>query len=184
MTASRCDQLDEYLCGWLPPDEAARFESHLADCAACREESALQRRIDRMLADGNASFAPVPAGLQGRIDCGIRAARRRRMAAWGIAITAAAGVVLAFGLWGREKTPFVPREAHETAQSSPADGEGSVAIVPPLSSEPPIPEVHVTMVDPASAIIIPVESHRPNVTLVRVFPTIRVDSEGENVKSP
>ncbi|MGO9114592.1 MAG: anti-sigma factor family protein [Thermoguttaceae bacterium] len=184
MTAPRCNQLDEYLCGWLLPDEAAHFEAHLADCAACRDECALQRRIDRLLADGNASIAPVPVSLRGRVDRGIRTARRRRMAGWAIAITAAAGAVLALGLWVRENLSFLPRERRETAQSLPATENGPVSVVPPVGSEPPANAVHVTMVDPLSAIVMPVESHRPNVTVVYVFPTIRVDREGESVRSP
>jgi len=184
MTVSRCEQLDEYLCGWLPPDEAARFEAHLAGCAVCREESALQRQIDRLLADGNAAVAPVPVSLKSRVDRGIRAARRRRMVRWAFAVTAAAGAVLAFGLWMRENPSIVPRVVRETAQSSSARENGPVSVVPPVSSEPPVTAVHVTMVDPSSAIVMPAESHFPNVTIVYVFPTIRVDREGESVRSP
>jgi anti-sigma factor RsiW len=184
MTAPRCEQLDEYLCGWLIPDEAARFEAHLANCAACRDECSLQRRIDRLLADANASIAPVPAGLKSRVDRRIRAAHRRRMVGWAIAVTAAAGVALALGLWVRENLSFVPREGRETAQSLSATENGPVSVTPSVGSEPPAAAIHVTMVDPSSAIVMPVESHRPNVTVVYVFPSIRVDREGESVRSP
>jgi anti-sigma factor RsiW len=184
MIALRCDQLDEYLCGWLMPDEAARFEAHLADCAACRDECSLQRRIDRLLADRNASIAPVPAGLKSRVDRRIRAAHRRRMLGWTVAVTVAAGAVLALGLWMRENLSLVRRERRETAQSSSATENGPVPVVPPVASEPPVAAVRVTMVDPSSAIVMPVESHRPNVTVVYVFPTIRTDGEGESVRSP
>jgi len=184
MTDHRCDQLDEYLCGWLPPDEAARFEAHLADCAACRDESALQRRIDRLLADGNASIAPVPAGLKSRVDHAIRAAHRRRTVRWAIGVTAAAGAVLSLGLWMRENLSLVRRERRETAQNSSATENGPVPVVPPVASEPPAAAARVTMVDPTSAIVMPVESHRPNVTVVYVFPTIRTDRAGESVRSP
>ena len=179
MTAPRCDQLDEYLCGWLPPDEAARFEAHLADCAACREECALQRRIDRMLADGNASFAPVPAGLRSRIDRGIRAARRRRMACMGHCDHGSGRSCTGIGALGERKDSFRATRRHmRRPKVRPRMVKAPSSIVPPLGSEPPVPAVHVTMVDPASAIVMPVESHRPNVTLVCVFPTIRVDSGG------
>jgi len=91
---------------------------------------------------------------------------------------------LALGLWVRENLPFVPREGRETAQDSSATENGPASVVPPVGSEPPVTDAHVTMVDPSSSIVMPVESHRPNVTVVYVFPTIRADREGESVKSP
>ena len=65
MTDPRCDRLDEYLCGWLSPDEAAAFEAHLAGCPACRDEAAVQRHIDGLLAEGSAQVEPVPVTFGG-----------------------------------------------------------------------------------------------------------------------
>ena len=174
MTDPRCNQLDEYLCGWLSPEEAAAFEAHLVDCADCQEDCALQRRIDRLLADGNAWITPVPVGLRSRVDRGIRTARRRRMLEWSSAIAAAA-VALALGLWATAKHSF--RDGQEMAQRQTGEGNSPVAIV--ARSEPPVPAARVTMVDPSSAIVMPVASHHPNITLVRVYPTIQISREGE-----
>jgi anti-sigma factor RsiW len=184
MTAPRCDQIDEYLCGWLPPDEAVSFEAHLADCASCRDECAVQRRIDRLLAGAYVSIAPVPTSLRGRVDRGIQAARRRRMAGWAVAITAAAGVLLVFGLWVRENSSVLPREARETAQSASVTEHSANPVVPKVEAKPPVAPALVTVVDLSSAIVMPVESHHPNVTVVYVFPTIPADREGESLRSP
>jgi hypothetical protein len=115
---------------------------------------------------------------------GIRAAQRRRRVGWAIAIAAAAGVAFVLGLWVRENQSVVHGEGRETAQGSPATENGPVSVVPPVGSEPPVTVVRVTMADPSSAIVMPVESHHPNVTVVYVFPTIRADREGESVRSP
>jgi anti-sigma factor RsiW len=176
VTDLRCDQLDEYLCGWLSPEEAASFEAHLADCTACREDCALQRRIDRSLADGNVWITPVPVGLRSRVDCKIRTARRRRMLGWASVIAATAGVSLALGIWATAPHSFMPRDGRETAQHLSGEGNGPAAILP--RSEPPVPAAQVSMVDPSSAIVMPVESHRPNVTLVRVYQTFQVSRDG------
>jgi anti-sigma factor RsiW len=184
MNAPQCDQLDEYLGGWLPPEGIAHFEAHLASCKACREECALQRRLDRLLAGENARLARVPAGLASRIDHRILAARRRRIFEWTVVVTAAAGILLAFGLWIRERLSIVRHEEREIAQRSLVEPERPVPVDSPLAAKPPVSDVRVTMVDSTSAIVMPVESHRPNVTIVRIFPTIRVAAEVESMKSP
>jgi hypothetical protein len=35
------------------------------------------------------------------------------------------------------------------------------------------PQAEVTMVDPSSAIVVPVESNIPNVTIVWIYPTVK-----------
>ena len=68
MDTGPCDHLDDYLAGGLSADEAARFEAHLADCPACREEVAHGQRIDRLLAQGSRRLEPVPPSLVDRIE--------------------------------------------------------------------------------------------------------------------
>jgi anti-sigma factor RsiW len=185
MTDPRCDQLDNYLCGWLSPDEAADFEAHLAECPACQEERAIQQRIDRLLAEGNDSVAPVPVGLRSRVDRGIRAARRRRAFGWAGAAAAAVSVALALGLWAAWDFSFLPQAQRNTEQSMPIDSNEPVAVAPPVHPEsPPAPVVQVTMLDPDSAIVMPIESRSPNVTLVRIYPTFRINQEGEDPEPP
>ena len=92
--------------------------------------------------------------------------------------------MLALGLLVRDKSSVVPQEERETTQSEPAEAELPAGINPPLPEKPPVPGVRVTMVDPTSAVIMPVESRCPNVTIVRIFPTIRVAVGAGNMNSP
>ena len=184
MTDPRCEQLDEYLCGWLSPDEAAGFEAHLAACPTCREEATLQRQIDRLLAEETAQIEPVPVALAGRIERAVRAARRRRLVGWAGAVTTAAGIVLAVGLWAAQNL-FFPRDDGRPMAHTPAvPTDAPEPSAPFARSEPPsAAPVRVTLVDPSSAILVPIESHSPNVTLVCVYPTTKVDREGDSEPS-
>jgi hypothetical protein len=175
MANPQCEQLDEYLCGFLPPDEAAQFEAHLAACPTCREEAASQRHIDRLLADGTAEIEPVPIVLVRRVEHRIQVARRRRQFAWAGALTAAATIMLALGLWGTRNTLLPPDEGHPIARSTTL----------PIDSEPhPTTSIRVTPLDPSSAIYVPMESHSPNVTVICVYPTTRVNREASSRLSP
>jgi anti-sigma factor RsiW len=179
MAEPRCEQLDEYLCGWLSPDEAAEFAAHLAGCSACREECAVQRRIDRLLAEGAAGIEPVPAALADRIERGVRAARRRRRVGWACALTAAAGIVLALGLWGAPRSSFLRNDARPVVTAPVAADDLPQQPVLPSSAKPQAAAIaRVTLVDSSSAILVPVESHSPNVTVVRIYPTVKIAREG------
>ena len=177
MSDRRCELLDEYLCGWLSPQAAADFEAHLADCPACQEEASCQRQIDRLLAEGAAWTEPVPASLPGRIQQGVRAAQHRRLLGWS---SAAAVIVLALGFW-RAASVFSPSaDRGQLAQRSTISGGVSNPIASPenappiatgadsqrqeladsstaMPAEPPPARVRVTLVDPSSAILVPME---------------------------
>ena len=60
------DQLGAFLDEELAPEEAARVEAHLADCARCRADLALQRRLRDRLAALPATRAP--AALRSRVE--------------------------------------------------------------------------------------------------------------------
>jgi anti-sigma factor RsiW len=173
-----CEQLDEYLCGWLAPDEAAEFEGHLAGCSACREQSAVQRRIDRLLAEGATGIEPIPAALADRIERGVRAARRRRRVGWVCALTAAAGIVLALGFWGAPRLSFLRHDARPVVAAPVAADDSPGQPAPPFAKPQAAAMARVTLVDSSSAILVPVESHSPNVTVVRIYPTVRIAGDG------
>jgi anti-sigma factor RsiW len=175
MTDPQCDQLDAYLCGWLSPHEAADFKTHLADCPACREECAVQQRIDRVMAEEATRAEPVPAVVADRIERGIRAARRRRQIGWASALTAA-GILLALGLWGAPGVFSGRNHARSTVPTPVADNSHEPRALP-SAAKPQAVAVRVTLVDSSSAILMPVESHSPNVTIVCVYPTTRVARE-------
>jgi anti-sigma factor RsiW len=169
MADPRCEQLDEYMCGWLLPDEVAEFEAHLAGCSVCQEHCAAQREIDRMLAEEAVEVEAVPAVVADRIERGVRAARRRRLMGWACGLTAA-GVVLALGFWGIQM-----------ARGPAAIGNSRELAAPlPFAKPPAVAAARVTLADSSSAILVPVESHSPNVTVVCIFPTTnlsRADTE-------
>jgi anti-sigma factor RsiW len=176
MTAPRCDQLDEYLCGWLSPDEREGFEAHLADCAECQRECAIQERVDGLMSQCDDDIAPA-GDLRSRVDCAIATARRRRVLGWAGALTAAAVVALALAAWKARSVPVAPHDDRAIAQQ-PAGGENRpLPAPPPAGPQAPEPGVQVSMVDPSSAIVMPAASHSPNVTLVFVYPTFPIIKE-------
>jgi anti-sigma-K factor RskA len=124
------DSLGAWLLGALPEDEAAGFERHLGECAACREDAAaLQVAVDALPASAE-PHAPPPA-LKARIMAEVereaallhaagpesdRPARRSRFAwltprpalAWGLAVLlllvgAGAGVLGSNALRGTDR---------------------------------------------------------------------------------
>jgi anti-sigma factor RsiW len=181
MNDPRCDQLDEYLCGLLSPDEAAEFDAHLADCQVCRDERELQRRIDRLLTDENTYSAPVPAGLRSRVVRGVRAKRRRRMLSWAGAAASALSVAVALTFATTNGLFFTAPDQAKTDQIAPFGDYGGLAVVSPVQiKSPPVVVAQVAMLDPESAIAVPIESHSPNVTLVQIYPTFYANMEGES----
>jgi anti-sigma factor RsiW len=177
MTDPRCDRLDEYLCGWLSPSEAAEFETHLAHCPACQSELAVQKQIDRLLGEANAQVKPVPTVLAGRIERDVRTMRRRRIG-WACAVTAAAASFLALGIWefgGGLLSIDATRPASQPPIIADRAIEPSVSLV--TAGPQAAVAARVTLADPSAAIALPIESHSPNVTLVRIYPTIRTDRQ-------
>jgi anti-sigma factor RsiW len=157
---SECERLDSYLDGALPREDAERFAAHLDCCEACLFAINEQRWIDGLLGDAAALEQPA-SELAERI---VRRAResatlplRRRLAF----VAAAAAVVLAmFFVWRGEP------DARQAAALRSGGGGGEVVA---RSSVPPIAVVF----GGDDAIIVPVESDSPDVTIVEVYPTTR-----------
>ncbi len=188
-----CDRLDEYLCGWLGPEEAARFEAHLASCPACQDECALQREIDRLLAQGSDRFEPVPNALAIRIER--QATRLRRRLAWTCALAAAVSLAAAIGLWAFHNRSSGRGDEWPVAEAPPTPTNAPAPPAPPAPSGPPAPTApsapqrpapaRVALVDPSSAILVHAKSRNPSITLVWVYPTVRVDqNDVKGVRSP
>lgn len=173
MSSSECVNLDDYLLGWLRVEAARRFEAHLVECADCREECRRQQRVDQRLAAVARHPQPLPRALANRIERRIRSAAWRRKIRIGTGSIATA-LVLVASLWlavgyrgvnapgdplAREKSESVTRR--EDRVESPLNRKSSVA-----------PPVSVRCKDPSRAILIPVETESPNVTLVLVYHTV------------
>ena len=175
MSAPDCDRLDDYLLDGLPEDEAAGFEAHLADCPACREELQQQRRIDRLLAAATGQLGPVPASLIDRIEEQYGRSHRRRVARWAWGLSAAAVAASALAVWlvmgafgtGNQPQPMVQEH------SAPA-GDAEQAAPARVETPRPVSVARVTFADPSEAILVPLESGKPNISIVWVYPTVKV----------
>src|SRR5437879_6184565 len=126
MSESHCTYLDAYLEDALTTSESRAFVDHLEDCPSCRHELDKQRQLDQLLK--RATDALVPAGLVDRIGCRLRAARRRRRAAWigSLAATMLLGMGVAAWLVRsppervvEPRTTFVPSAAEASGVSRP-----------------------------------------------------------------
>jgi anti-sigma factor RsiW len=101
-----CDghRITAYVDGALPAEERESVSSHLAECAACRDQEGFERGLRERL---RSLPAPeVPAGLEGRIGKHLRHRPTPAAVRW---LPLAAGLVLAL-LWGRGAAPFVSWE--------------------------------------------------------------------------
>ncbi len=175
MSSPECINLDEYLLGWLPLEAAERFEAHLVDCPECRDEGRRQQTVDRQLAAVARHSQPVPGALAGRIERRIRSAAWKRRLRLGAGSSLAALLLIA-GVWLAVETgnrgvnppadPLAHREPVDTSEEAPLE-----TLSP---HEPSIsPSASVKSTDPSRAIIVPVETDSPNVTLVWVYPTVQ-----------
>ena len=176
MSADPCDNLDRYLDGELSREENTAFQIHLDQCATCRASLDRQRTVDRLLA-ASAPLEPTPGHLAARVDAAIRAASRRRAAAWGTAAVAAASVLLLGIVWTARTLPSdTPNEGIPVADrstSNPAAPADLVSADPLSESQPP---AHVT-VRVNGSIVAPMPSSNPNITIFWVYPTVRATAD-------
>lgn len=134
MKPPECEQLDDYLLGWLSPAEAIAFEHHLLECSDCRGEQALQRSIDRLLAEDCSAIDALPAGLVSRIEdhvCAARRRRRTRLISFASAVAASALALIV--IWGSVVSRW-DRAAFEAA-SAPGQTEPSANAVAGAGSD-------------------------------------------------
>lgn len=174
MNVSECDRLEDYLGGGLSAGEASGFAAHLAGCRACRKECELHQRINRLLAQAARQSDPVPASLIGRIQRQVRSSSRRRTLRYALGLAASAAIVLAVGI-GLVAGPFGARttpKATAVKQTPSAVAAGQVD----SSSRPASatrPAVHVALRHPSDAILQPLETEAPNVSIVWIYPTVK-----------
>ena len=132
MNASLHHLMGAYVLGGLDAAEAARFESHLQECAACRRELAVLEKVPMLLdalpvpdavaltaASGGmtAAPAPVPVHLFDELARRRRSLRRR----WAALAGAVAAACLAAGL---AVGPALVRPPQPDATYSVASGGG------------------------------------------------------------
>ena len=137
MSDRLCNQLDDYLGGWLDKSARREFDAHLERCADCRGEIERQRRLDGLLVQAGAHLEPVPPGLVHRVEQHLAAAQWRSRAIRAVAgLAAAAVLVLSVLLWpqrpGTElavtigEVPQMPRDqAPEGLDITPIDHQAA-----------------------------------------------------------
>jgi anti-sigma factor RsiW len=164
-----CHQVDGYLGKWLSDDERVQFEAHLPNCLDCRQFVEEAQRLDSLLARANATCVPVPPALISRIEQRLRQARRRRTAAWATGLAAAAALICALSTW-----LFIQR-VPDVAPAQPL----KTARLPelPRPSHEPQPSVEVTFEPSSDVIAVPQKSDNPSVTIIWVYPVIKMDQE-------
>ncbi|OHB73173.1 MAG: hypothetical protein A2V70_09120 [Planctomycetes bacterium RBG_13_63_9] len=171
----QCDHLDQYLGGWLSDEQAAQFEIHLRDCPGCRQEAQQQRRIDRLLDRGARLLELAPALLIDRIERRLQQTVRRRAVRWAWGLAAAVLLILATGVG-------VAMRHFGTRAEPPAIAQQPDPIAAEPDSERPDPrtpvavcDVEVTLDDPSEAILVPLPTQSPNVSIVWIYPTVKPD---------
>jgi anti-sigma factor RsiW len=170
-----CDKLDDYMLGWLSPDEAEVFERHLTDCPACRGELVLQQSIDCLLAGCGESIDAIPSGLIEHTRRRVRAQRRRKVVRWAFGlVVAAAALILAiigrFAFWSTSG----PGNRDVAVSQKAAEMPGNTASNSPVSAlENPKASTRVALADPSSGIVIECKTHDPRINIVWIYPTIK-----------
>lgn len=174
MSISECERLDDYLLGGLSENESARFEAHLAGCAACRDELQRQRQIDRLLAQGTGQLEPVPSSLIDRIEEQYCRSRRRRVVRLACCLSAAALLLLALTVRLATGILGSGADSQPIVQEHPGPAVGAKQVDPPRHERPPAgPVATVTFADPSEAILVPLETKSPNISIVWVYPTVK-----------
>ncbi|MGD0517713.1 MAG: zf-HC2 domain-containing protein [Thermoguttaceae bacterium] len=178
MKQSPCDQLDDYMLGWLSPDEAAEFERHLTDCPACRRQQALQQSIDGLLAGSGGSLDAIPSGLVERTRHQVKTARRRKALQRTFGLVAAATVLIAavigrFTIW----SPNRPGDRDVAVSQNAAAAQGNTSSNSPLSAtENPKESTRVALADPSSGIVLECKTRDPRINIVWIYPTVHPDA--------
>jgi|RhiMethySRZTD1v2_1073278.scaffolds.fasta_scaffold859011_2 anti-sigma factor RsiW len=156
-----CDKLDAYLLGELSAPDAAQFAQHLVQCDDCRETIEQQRWIDGLLRSTEAQELETPSDDLLLSIRSVSPRNRRRTLRIACGLAAAAMLLIAAG-W--TMYPFDQHQVPTLAETSPPPAKST-------SAQVARPAPHATFVPSNDAIVVPLKSHRPNVTVVRVYPT-------------
>jgi hypothetical protein len=158
-----CDLRDGYLGLWLTQAERWEFEAHMAACAHCRQAIQDQATITHWLLERSPAVPPL---LMPRVERKVRAARRRRLVAWG------AGLAAATILLGYLVAEFMPRTG-DAQLATTSDMESAREPVLPTAS------VQVTFPPSAEVIAVPRKTDNPRVTIIWLYPTVQTAHEPE-----
>lgn len=174
MNESPCSQLDDYMLGWLSPDEAIAFEHHMQDCQACRREQELQNTIDGLLAGTGGPMDAIPQGLVERTRYSVRAARKRNVNRW-VFCGAAAAAVMILAIVGGYALRLAIRPGYQevaTAKNPAAPARIVPSNAPPGKSEQLTASSRVELVDPSFGIVVECKTRDPRINIVWIYPAV------------
>jgi anti-sigma factor RsiW len=170
-----CERIDDYMLGWLSPDEAEAFERHLIDCPACRRDLAFQQSIDGLLAGSGGPLDAIPSGLIERTRYRVRAERRRKVVRWAFGLIVAAAVLILavigrFAFW----PPGGAGNRDVAISHNAAGAPGNAASNSPISAlENPKASTRVALADPSSGIVLECKTRDPRINIVWIYPTVK-----------
>ena len=164
-----CENFDAYLADDLPADAAEAFAAHLPECDECREAIDEQQWIDDLLQSPvRLALEPAPPQLAAAMRVAVtkREGRQKRLVA--IALATAATIFVAIG-W---------IQLNRQAGNRIVDGASTAGVATgnhPRSQARP----RATFVASSNEIAVPVASHHPDVTIVRVYPAFQPRAESQ-----
>ncbi|WP_172992243.1 anti-sigma factor family protein [Lacipirellula parvula] len=180
---NECTSLDDYLDRELAGEAALRFETHLANCAACRDAVAQQQWIDATLRSSVAASPIAPATLLTAMGDPIAAAtqrqRQRRLLTASFAVAASVAVIATVAWRMLALAPGSARGSlptpHNVAQREVAPGRSPGLEQPAQPREQLKIQTVARFTAGADGIAIPIASESPEVTIVQFYSTTDAD---------
>ena len=172
MSTSSCEQLDDYLMDWLSEAQRSEFEAHLDNCHQCRSEVEQQRQMYRLLAIGVERLEPPPS-LLASIETHIRSFRRRRTVQFALGASTCIAFALLGTVWLASQMPK-PVTNKISGPVAVTEHSGPPTVPAPQADRP----VRITLSDPSTAVLVPVKTDAPNVSIVWVYPALTPPAVG------
>lgn len=164
-----CDNLDAYLADDLTTADAAAFREHLHECDECREAVAEQQWIDGLLQSPlRPQLEPVRHDVLAAVQTSLSRREKQRSKVLPAALAVAAALVVAVG-W----TAIERRADQETIRGAAETDVANSAYTPATD------QTRATFVSSSNAIVVPVKSRHPDVSIVRIYPTYRPRYEAQ-----
>jgi len=174
--------IQRQLDGELTPAKQKTLAAHLQHCGPCRRLQAdlttLQTTMQRLAATTRDLEQPVPTS---------NTASPRRIP-WRSALTAtAAAVALCLGTWWiigkphEQKEPATIVTRADNTHQQATDGLPTTDIDTP--GKPSQPRVRVTVKSSTDVITVPIETDRPNVTIIWMYETTKTAQTRHNADS-
>ncbi|MDZ4783564.1 MAG: zf-HC2 domain-containing protein [Planctomycetia bacterium] len=165
MSTEHCTRLDDYLNGDLREAERSAFETHLGACEVCRRAVAVDRHWEGLLA---AAKPIAPATLTEPIAIVAQRERLRRrtiLRGWAVIGIAAGLLVMAFNFFD-QKAALVVQPDVEVAPVR-------------VAAVPAPPEVRIEFAAESRVIAMPLKSKNPQVSIVWLYPELRVADQAQ-----